>query len=381
MATVWSGERIKVLRHLFGLTQEALAEMAGVRQPLISEVERGLADATDELLAALARATGAPLSFFDVVPGELPLDTLRFRKNSGTSVRDTERAKALFREAHRVVTDMARRARYPKPTLPTAEGELVEGDIERLAAETREALRLGPDGPIPHVTRALERSGVAAVPLVLPSEDDSETNTTAGHFGMSYWAGPGAHALVGFFPGNTPDRDRFTLGHELGHLVLHTHRRGAADPEDEANRFAGEFLLPTAQAREIFSPELKLMDFARLKAIWGMSIQALIMRALHTGCIDQARHRSLFVQLSARGWRRNEPVVMHPEEPLLTWKLLSKEFGTDSPYAAAVEPLGLPPVILRSLIPQPSAAKVPPGRSGRRRPQAGGPVVQLGSRG
>lgn len=383
MATVWSGERIKVLRHLFGLTQEALAEMAGVRQPQISDVERGVTDATDELLSALARATGTPMSFFDVVPGELPLDTLRFRKNSTSSVRDTDRAKALFREAHRVVTDMARRARYPKPTLPTAEGgALGEGDLERLAAETREALRLGPDGPIPHVTRALERSGIAAVPMVLRSEEDGEANSTPGHFGMSYWAGPGAHALVGFFPGNTADRDRFTLGHELGHLVLHTHRRGDFDFEDEANRFAGEFLLPTHQAREIFSPELTLMDYARLKAIWGMSIQALVMRALHTGCIDQARHRSLFVQLSARGWRRNEPVVIHPEEPLLTWKLLSKEFGTDSPYAAAVEPLGLPPVILRSLIPQPAATKkpTPVANNNRRRPQKNARIVQLGDR-
>jgi Zn-dependent peptidase ImmA (M78 family) len=278
---------------------------------------------------------------------------------------------------------MAYRARYPKPTIPTAEGQVEQEDIERLAAETREALRLGPDGPIPHVTRALERSGIATVPLVLPAETDAETSTVPGHFGMSYWAGPGAYALVGFFPGNKPDRDRFTLGHELGHLVLHTHRRGADDPEEEANRFAGEFLMPAHRAREILTPDLTLKDFARLKAIWGMSIQALIMRALHCGCIDKARHRSLFMQLSARGWRRNEPVVMHPEEPLLTWKLLRAEFGGDSPYASAVDKLGLPPVILRSLIPQPQAGDGKPGGGGQRggkRNRPIGSVVTLSQR-
>lgn len=351
MPTAFSGERLKTLRALFGLTQDELARAAEVSQSLISHVERGTAAATEDLLHAVASATATPRSFFDVVPDDLPLGSLRFRKNSTASRKDTKRAEALFAEAHRVTTGLARNARYPKPMLPYADGPVDVESIVRLAAETREALRLGPEGPIPHVTRALERSGIAAVPLVLPGEDDPETAATAGHFGMSYWAGPGAHALVGYFPGSKPDRDRFTLSHELGHLVLHSHRR-AADPEDEANRFAGEFLMPAHQAREILGPDLTLRDFARVKAIWGMSIQALIMRAWQCGCIDESRKRSLFVQLSARGWRKNEPVVMHAEEPLLAWKLLRRQFG-DAPYTAAVDPLALPPVILRSLIPQP----------------------------
>lgn len=362
MPTAFSGERIKTLRALFGLTQDNLARVAEVSQPLISQVELGRAGATEELLQAISAATSTPRSFFDVIPEDLPLGSLRFRKNATASRKETKRAEALFGEAHRVTRDLAERARYPKPAIPAAESAVDQADIERLAAETREALRLGPDGPIPHVTRALERSGIATVPLVLPTadDDDPDASATPGHFGMSYWAGPGAHALVGYFPGSKPDRDRFTLSHELAHLVLHTHRR-ASDPEEEANRFAGEFLMPRHQAKEIFSADLTLKDFARLKAIWGMSIQALIMRAWQCGRIDDARRRSLFIQLSARGWRKNEPVVMHPEEPLLTWRLLSAEFGA-SPYAAAVDKLALPPVILRSLVPQPlMTSKAPTG--------------------
>ncbi|MEU6148412.1 ImmA/IrrE family metallo-endopeptidase [Actinosynnema sp. NPDC047251] len=86
---------------------------------------------------------------------------------------------------------------------------------------------------------------------------------------MSARTGPEAHAVVGYFPGSKPERDRFALSHERGHLVLHGHRR-AEEPEDEANRFAGEFLMPRQRAREILGLDLILKDYARLKSIWGM---------------------------------------------------------------------------------------------------------------
>lgn len=61
-------------------------------------------------------------------------------------------------------------------------------------------------------------------------------------------------------------RDRFTLAHELGHLVLHAdHRlqRMAApinvkafqDPEWQANAFAGELLMPLHIYRRLKTPE------------------------------------------------------------------------------------------------------------------------------
>ncbi len=45
------------------------------------------------------------------------------------------------------------------------------------------------------------------------------------------------------------DHKRFTLAHELGHLIMHTSNEFLIseyrDKEDEANRFASEFLMPS----------------------------------------------------------------------------------------------------------------------------------------
>ncbi len=363
MATSYAGERIRTARLLFGLTQSDLAEAAQVSQGLISQVEKGHREATDELLDAIATALATPRSFFDVIPEAIPLGSLRFRKNATASQKDTNRATALFAEAFRVLVHLITPVGYPTPAVPRPPAHLTGDEVEGLAEQTREALQLGPEAPIPHVTRALERAGIAVVPITLPSREPAEDAATPGHFGLSYWPGPGEHAAVGYFPGSKADRDRFTLAHELGHIVLHTHRT-AADPEVEANRFASAFLMPRARALDVLDQHLVLSDYARLKSIWGMSIQALIMRGTHVGLIDRARCRSLYIQLSARGWRHNEPVTVHPEEPQLLWRLLVARFGK-SPYRRAVDPLAIPAVILRSLAPAPSRPQPNPPQPSR----------------
>jgi Zn-dependent peptidase ImmA (M78 family) len=160
--------------------------------------------------------------------------------------------------------------------------------------------------------------------------------------------------LIGFFPGSQGDRERFTLAHELGHLVLHTFRPRAADPEGEANRFAGALLVPRLRAKENISDRKSLTEYARMKATWGVSMQALIMRGAALGLIGETRKRSLFVQLSAKGWRKTEPVTIGHEAPLLLWTLLSRRYG-QRPYRPAAEDLAIHPTVLRSIAPTPES--------------------------
>lgn len=350
-----AGERIRTARYLLGISQEELATATGVSKQLISAVESGTRLATESLLAAAASATALPRSFFDAVPPELPPDTLRFRKLATAKRGETKRTEALLGEIFRVVQGLMIEAHYPPPNLPTILDDPAPDDIERLAEETREALGIGPDGPVRHVTRACERGGIAVVPLSLPGEEVG-AGETVGHFGASCWPGGSEPGLIGYFPGGEGDRQRYTLGHELGHLVLHSRRRFITDPEAEANRFAGAFLIPRERALEAWSDApLTLRNFQFMKAHWGVSIQALIMRGAQLGLIDETRKTSLFKQISARGWRKAEPVLVHREEPVLVWKLLTAKFGKQAVYQRAGDPLGLGAMYLRSIAPRPAA--------------------------
>lgn len=127
----------------------------------------------------------------------------------------------------------------------------------------------------------------------------------------------------------TPDRERLTLAHELGHLVMH--RSPSATMEDEAFEFAGEFLMP---AREIqpFLGNLTLPRLAALKAEWRVSMAALITHATRLGAITERQARYLWMQMSKAGYRQREPAELDfsKEEPRLLGDLFDlhrDEFG------------------------------------------------------
>lgn len=356
MLAVSPGERLRTLRDLLGLTQEQLAKMSGVKQSWISQVETSTRDATDEGLRAIAEATDTPFAFFSVQPSTVPLDSLRFRKRASASAVMTRRVHTFFAESYRVNEMLLTSENYPTPPLPYATADnLEQDDIEELAARTRVALRLAPDKPIPHLTRALERAGVSVAPLVL-TDAPEDGSSSGSHFGASYWGGIGEAAFIGYFPGHQGDRERFTLAHEIGHLVLHTFRPRAVDAEREADRFAGALLVPRDRAQESISERNNLSDYTRLKANWGVSIQAMIQRGYALGLVGETRRRSLFVQLSSKGWRKQEPVHVGREAPLLLWTLMRRRYGP-KPYRAAAEELAVPPTMLRSIAPTPDTAR------------------------
>ena len=115
-----------------------------------------------------------------------------------------------------------------------------------------------------------------------------------------------------------PDRLRWTLCHELGHIIMHTasdlHKRG----EDEANIFASEFLMPAYEIKPRLVG-LTLPKLAGFKLEWKVSIQALIMSANRLNMLSDRQKQHMFMQLSKAGYRTREPEELDPpiEEPKL----------------------------------------------------------------
>lgn len=347
MSSANRGERIRSARLISGLTQKELANVAGLSQALVSQVESGLRIATDDTVQAVGRAVGMPQSFFEVATQNIPDGTMRFRKLASTRITETRRVEELAREAWRVWSSLMRDVQYPLPSLPSRPPGTF--DLEEVARDARRALGLDVDRPIGHLTRTLESHGIAVFRMGVT--DDVEQ---LGHLGVSCWPSPLDYGIVAVFPG-TGDRERFTIAHELGHFILHRNVSDLGGAELEAHRFAGAFLLPATRMQEAIQGGVTLSDLARLKARWGVSMQAIVMRGAELGLIDPARKTGLFRQLSARGWRKDEPVEVHNEQPMLTWELLRRSFGT-RPYHKAAESLGMNELLLRSWAAPPSAA-------------------------
>ena len=61
------------------------------------------------------------------------------------------------------------------------------------------------------------------------------------------------------------------------------------------------------------------------------------------------------IQVSSRGWRKQEPVEVGVEQPILLWRMLSSVYG-DTPYMAASHDFGIAPELLELWIPDRASA-------------------------
>jgi Zn-dependent peptidase ImmA (M78 family) len=88
------------------------------------------------------------------------------------------------------------------------------------------------------------------------------------------------------------------------------------DQEEQADRFAAEFLMPAKEIRPYLQP-LSIQKAAALKPYWKTSMAAIIKRAFDLGLIGESYYRKLFTQLSKLGYRTAEPAPLADEEPSL----------------------------------------------------------------
>ncbi len=335
-------ERVRHARDYCALTQTTLAELAGIAQSKVSDIEGSRQEATPEDVERIARATGFPVPFF--YGGPLPdLPDGNFRRLKRGKARVTRQVRAQARQ----VVELVQRAE-PRLAMPPVRIKPVRAaaDIEAIAAEVREEAGVGSRDPIPNLTRAVERAGVVVAGL---------PNDIPDHYGFSAWPDFGfdSRPIIVFAREDPGDRQRSTIAHELGHLILHSPLRddelALDEAEKEANRFAGALLLPREAAVEAMRPPLTLTTLAHVKATFGASIGMCAYRAEELGLISEERHVSLRKQMTSRGWHRREPVEVGQEQPLLIRKVLDLVGQGDS-VSARAESVRLPAFAYRALV-------------------------------
>jgi transcriptional regulator with XRE-family HTH domain len=82
------GLRIRHIRLSAGLTQEALAEVAGLSYKFIGEVERGTGNPTVDSLAAIARALNVELTEFFRLTEKSTVTSVELTEADFTAIRD-----------------------------------------------------------------------------------------------------------------------------------------------------------------------------------------------------------------------------------------------------------------------------------------------------
>ncbi len=151
-------------------------------------------------------------------------------------------------------------------------------------------------------------------------------------------------AVSKLWPG---DRQRFTLAHELGHLMLEGRLADGLDEEKACNRFAGAFLAPRVAVIHLLGQQRHALEWQELYVLkheFGLSMAGWLQRAKQCGVITDAFHLSMVKRFSAKGWRKNEPGDPLPKEhprlfDQLVYRALAEQYICEG---KAAELLGIP---------------------------------------
>ena len=294
------GRRLRLARTASGLSLRGLEGAIDnrVTAQAISKYERDEAMPGSAVLIALANALGVTVDYL-VGDQEMALEDIEFRRRAISSKREEAQVEAKvlgMLERYLAVEDLLGlpSVEWDKPReapFPVAVN-VVEAD--RGARALRAHWGLGIE-PVPDLVQVLEDRGVKV--LV------TELRDIAGLMAHVRRASGHSVPVVVVNSGDCVERQRFTIAHELGHLVLSPGRKVGA--ENAANRFAGAFLMPAeALWAEVGKrrSSIGLGELFHLKPLFGVSVQALAHRCHDLGIFSQSLYRRLFREFDQRGW-------------------------------------------------------------------------------
>jgi Zn-dependent peptidase ImmA (M78 family)/transcriptional regulator with XRE-family HTH domain len=299
MEIIGNANMLRIARQLRGFQQGEAATLLGISQAMLSRVENQLSTLTDDILERAAVAYKLPKSFFtqpDPILGAPVSVHPMWRKKANVSAREMDQivAELNLRLMHlrRLLQAVEIEATRKLPLLSIDD---FDGDTERIAGLVRAQWQM-PVGSVRDLTRILESAGVVVVHSALGGSSID---------GVTFRA-PGLPPLIVLNVEQPADRMRFTLAHELGHLVMH-HSQPTQNMEDEANEFASAFLMPARDIRPYFSRRIDLRLLAELKPVWQVSMSSLLMRARTLGLLAYNQERYLWQQFSMAKIRLREP--------------------------------------------------------------------------
>jgi Zn-dependent peptidase ImmA (M78 family)/transcriptional regulator with XRE-family HTH domain len=282
-------------REARGLTQAELAKKIKMEQGTISKMENEILD-IEPYLDGLSKVLEFPKEFFleNFTPYNITAHYYRKRNDDNKKYKQNEAIINLYK-LH--IQKLLHSVEVIDSDLPTWDLSKDNLSPETCAVALREYWGL-PKGRVNNLVMLLESKGIIIVELDLQSDKvDALSIYTNNNQALIF--------VNRFMP---PDRQRFSIAHELGHLVMHFAKAiiASRDVEAEAMLFAGAFLMPEKDIKnQLF--KLDLAKLGEMKLYWRVSMSAIIRRAKELAMLTINQYTYLNRQMSVKGYRTREP--------------------------------------------------------------------------
>lgn len=326
------------------LTKKDLASRINVSAAAVGQYEMGVSSPRPDVIKRLSKELEVSPEFFIFRQPRASVNdgNSYFRSLRSTRVMDKAQASTTAELLAELTLAIERFVRLPEPRLPDLSADASPAEA---AAHLRSFWNI-PRGPVKHLVATAEANGivVGVRPLAEVSNVDAFSTVL------------NDRPYIMTTPRRTENvfRHRFSIAHELGHLVLHEDPECTGDyalREKEADTFAAAFLTPRLLIEPELPQRLNVKNLIRLSDKWGVSPQSLVMRMAEIKESSRASQQRAFKQLQSQYNADSKPAKNYPGEmPSLLKKAVDLASTAGVTVGTLSDLVKIPPQEIRDLI-------------------------------
>lgn len=282
--------RLKNARLKSGLSLQQLADQVGLSKQMISKYEKGLSTPASDKLIELSRILKVKVDQLFRKP-EYEIGEISFRKRSKLKGKRELALKEEIRtkiENYLLIEDLlgiSHGFENPLVNFPIQ----TRSDAKKAASKLKEAWRIGFDA-IYNAVDLFEEKRIKVIEV---------TDHTGEFDGLATWVDQ-KYPMIVISKDSPVERKRFTLFHELGHIVLNLNALSEKEHEKCCNEFASEMLLSEENLKmELGSSrkEIFLEEIINVQEKYGISISAIVYKLGECGIISKNHVKDFFISL------------------------------------------------------------------------------------
>lgn len=325
--------RLKNARKMRGFSQQELSDaMQGfVSSNAIKKYEKGEMFPSSDVVIRLASALQIKIDdLFQPFSVRIDMSDIKYRKKSTLRKKDMEAINQIAAHHLEKYIEVERMCgennNFNKSYLDMVVHD--ENDARSVASKFRQDFNLGYD-PISTPIEILESAGAKIIEVDVTEKFDGDNFTTDGIF------------VIILNENFQSERKRLSLFHETGHKVM-SFAEGV-DEEKMCNVFANEVLLPSEVFIKMIGrkrADVSLEELKDIQAQYGISVEAMMMKARQLGIISENRYKTFCIRKNAnKNFRDKVQESVFPKEKSnrfnrLVFKLLASEEITESKCAS-----------------------------------------------
>ncbi|HYV90822.1 MAG TPA: XRE family transcriptional regulator [Chitinophagales bacterium] len=305
--------RLRLARKLAGMSLQELSDALtnAVTKQSLHKYETGLMKPTSDVLLELSKTLNVKPDYF-LRPTKTELGEVLFRKRQSLSKKSEESIVERARDYVERYLELENILSAHTSFKNSLESFVIKNkaDAEQAANQLREDWELG-TSPIQNVVEVLELRGIKV--LLIESVEEID--------GLATLTSEGIPLIVVNTKNRSVERIRFTIIHELAHLLLRFHdsiKNNGKEIEILCHCFSSCFLIPSKMLLKLIGSltrsYIAIAELISIKEYYGISIRALIHRLKELQVITPNYYQRWVIYLSKKYGQKNEPGEYRGEE-------------------------------------------------------------------